>query len=71
MKNSKYVENCDGVHIMGLAGGEYTLCGDAFDMFSSERDMGPKYEFKPTQKRIVTCPDCIEVIELCRGVKTK
>jgi len=69
--NNTYVENGDGVHVMGpteIAGGEYTLCGDAFDIAETERDFEPG-PFRSTKKRIVTCPACVAIIKQCRGIK--
>ncbi len=61
-----FEENSERVHIMSPLNGEYTLCGDAFDGFQDEMEGTAK-----TEKRIVTCRDCIKIIDLCRGIKTK
>ena len=61
--NREFMESSDGVHLMH---GEYTLCGDAFDLGETEEGE-PK--IRTTAKRIVTCPNCIEIIELCKGVR--
>lgn len=63
----KFVEAEGFVHLVGALQGEHTLCGDAFDLDSDV----PGYEWKPTAKRVVTCPNCALVIEECRGVRTR
>lgn len=65
----EFVENDEGVHIMGIDQGfEFTACGWACDAPSSERDFeyGP---FRSTAKKTVTCPRCIAVVEHYRGVR--
>ena len=59
----EFMESSDGVHLMH---GEYTLCGDAFDLGDTEEGAP---EIRTTAKRTVTCPNCIEIIELCKGVR--
>ena len=60
-----FAENGDGVHLMN---GEFTLCGDSFDIGSTEgEECG---DLKPTNKRTVTCSNCAKIIQLCRGVRT-
>jgi len=62
---SVFVENNDGVH---LEHGEFTLCGDSFDIGSADgEDCG---DYWPTNKRTVTCNRCIGIIDMCRGVRT-
>lgn len=66
-----FTESTNGlVHLVTRA--EYTLCGDALegdtDSFTGEETIPECYE---TKKKTVTCPICIEIIEMCRGVKTK
>lgn len=65
----QFVENREGVHLCNVA--EYTLCGDALE----GDGIGLGDEFIPrsekTQKRVVTCPRCTEIIEMCRGVKCR
>lgn len=64
---ASFVEAEGLVHLMSpLLGGEFTLCGDAFDLFTDEGG----YEQKATSKRVVTCPYCAAVIDTCRGIRT-
>lgn len=64
---ASFVEYEGYVHLVGpLMGGEFTLCGDAWDAYSTES--APEREFKSTKKRHVTCPKCAAVILACRGV---
>jgi len=66
---SAFVEYEGRVHLMSpTQAGEFTLCGDAFDAYSSED--APELQFKTTSKRVVTCRKCAAIIEACRGVKT-
>lgn len=59
-----FVENADGVHVEH---GEFTLCGDAFDIGTTEgEDCG---DTRPTKRRRVTCPRCAAIGELCWGVQ--
>ena len=65
----EFTENFDGVHLMSPLNSEYSLCGDAFDIHSSgDSDSG---DLISTNKRTVTCEQCIKVIEACRGVRVK
>ena len=66
-KHRESMASEDGVHLMH---GEFTLCGDAFDI----ADLGDDPELPvmtDTRHRTVTCPKCIEVILLCRNVRIK
>ena len=65
-KNTEYAENDAGVHVVNPLGSEHTLCGDAFDGDVIADGKG----HRSTKKKIVTCPHCIAVINVCRGVKT-
>lgn len=56
--------NGDGVHLMN---GEFTLCGDSYDIGSTGREECGDIE--PTNRRAVTCPRCASIILLCRGVR--
>jgi hypothetical protein len=61
-----FIENSEGVHIEQ---GEFTLCGDSFDIGTTEgEECG---DTKPTKSRIVTCGRCIAIIRLCSNVKFK
>lgn len=65
-RQTEFCENEDGVHVQW---GEFTLCGDSFDIGTTEgEDCG---DFTVTAKRTVTCPNCIAIIDTCRGVRTK
>jgi hypothetical protein len=61
----EFRENADGVHLMY---GEFTLCGDSFDIADTEEgfEEGPLVK---TRKRTVTCPKCVAHILHCRGVR--
>jgi hypothetical protein len=64
----EFMENKKGVHLMTIhTGGEYTMCGFAFD----ERTDEVGGELQPASSKIVTCSDCISIITHCRNVKTK
>lgn len=60
-----FVENSCGVHLVSHA--EYTLCGDALE----GDPLNGIEECRETERRVVTCVACIEIIEYCRGVKTR
>lgn len=62
----EFVENGEGVHLML---GEFTICGDAFDIAGSEAEDDHDGEFLPTSKKTVTCSRCAEIIKYCRGVR--
>jgi hypothetical protein len=57
-----------GVHLMY---GEFSACGDAFDQCETEGNEGARGPMLPTNKRVVTCPDCIRFIDNCRNVRTE
>lgn len=64
-----FTENKAGVHLMDPIQGEYSLCGDAFDI-DSEADVDEHDgRLKPTDKKVVTCKRCKAVIMMCRGVR--
>ena len=65
----EYLESKAGVHIMDPINYEFTLCGDSFDIRSTED--APELELKKTNKRIVTCPNCIIIIKYLRNIKIK
>lgn len=64
MSDKEFMENAEGVHLMW---GEYTLCGDAFDIEAVESDSAGNPV--PTRKRTVTCKRCARIILECRGVR--
>ena len=47
------------------SGGDFSLCGVLSD------DEGPELMWEPTTSTTVTCPDCVDIIRLCKGVKTR
>lgn len=53
------------IHLMN---GEYTLCGDAYDIHAVDSDID---EIKPTKNRVVTCVSCIAIIKLTKNVRIK
>jgi hypothetical protein len=61
----QFCVNAEGVHLIGFA--EYTMCGCALEG-DPDNDLE---ETHPTKSRVVTCPRCIDVIETCRGVRTR
>lgn len=61
-----FVENGEGVH---LEHGEFTLCGDSFDIGDTEYETDGNT--RPTKSKTVTCPRCAEIIRMCRGVRIK
>jgi len=65
--SAEFVEAECKVHLVSPLQGEHTLCGDAFDLGTDE----PGYEWKPTSRRVVTCPNCARIIHECRGVRTQ
>jgi hypothetical protein len=63
---SVFVETPKGVCIMNPIMGEFTICGDAFDLYTDE----PEYEQIPTARRVVTCPDCALIVKDLQNVRT-
>ena len=65
-----FVKNSEGVHVMGALNGEYTLCGDSFDMAeASGGEHGEDLILRVTKEKIITCPRCTEIVLACRGVR--
>lgn len=59
-----------GVHLVSpMQGGEFTLCGIAFDAGDSEKDSTAQW--RDTPSTTVTCDICIDVIEACQGIKVR
>lgn len=65
-----FVRTSHGVHLMSpVGGGEFTLCGIAFDAADSEQDK--RLRFRGAKREIVTCDLCANVVEVCRDVKVR
>jgi hypothetical protein len=65
MSKRQFVENSEGVHLVSKA--EYTLCGVVI-----EGDLPIGLEpCVDSEHKVVTCEGCIEILELCRGVRFK
>lgn len=62
---TEFIQNREGVHIMH---GEFTLCGDSFDIAETERGFEDG-ALVVTSKRTVTCPRCAAIILMCRGIR--
>lgn len=63
-----YVEAQGEVHLVNpIMGGEFTLCGDAFDLSSDV----PGYAWTARRRGPVTCKSCAAVILGCRGVQVQ
>ena len=62
-KHHEFSENDDGVH---LQYGEFSLCGDAFDISAVTDEID---DLAHTKKRTVTCERCIAIIRYCRGAR--
>lgn len=60
MEDLSYMQNDEGVHIMD---GEFTLCGDAFDIGATEDDVSSLSPIAPT---VITCKRCVRIIKKCR-----
>jgi len=72
MKEFGYFEGDPAkIHLMSvrIGGGEYTVCGLAYDIGGPEEEKSWLGDFITTNKRTVTCPGCIVEIKNCRGVK--
>jgi hypothetical protein len=64
----KFVWFEEAVHLLSpLSGGEFTLCGVAFDAADSEQDTALCFE--ETNSKTVTCEECMKVIKHCRKVR--
>jgi hypothetical protein len=69
---SKTYAKCENglVHLVAvLTGGEFTLCGDAFEGHAMGDD--DDFKWKECSHGPVTCPQCAKEIENCRGVKVR
>jgi hypothetical protein len=63
---TEFAENLEGGHLIN---GEFTLCGDSFDIAETEKEFEHGH-LSPTHSRIVTCLHCVAIIHLCRRVRT-
>ena len=63
-----YMKNEEGVHVMALAGGEISLCGDAWDIGVENIGLS---NMANVPSGPVTCQGCIDIIDLCRSVRVK
>lgn len=61
---TQFVETPKGVCIVNPVMGEFTLCGDAFDLSSDE----PGYEWTVTKSRCATCELCVAIVVDVRNV---
>lgn len=66
MTDRLYYRTADGVHL-NAATDDRTLCGDALE---GDGDNGLE-EAKNWPSGPVTCPNCIRIIEHCRGVRIR
>ena len=64
VRKRTFVESKDGIHLMR---GEFTLCGEAFDIAAVDPEHGG---FSVTRTSMVTCPKCIDIIDDCRNCST-
>lgn len=64
--SKEFLENTEGVHLMY---GEFTLCGDSFDIAETERDGDHDGTLAKTTKHVVTCERCKAIIVYCRGTR--
>jgi len=63
---ASFVEAEGEVHLVNpTTGGEFTLCGDAFDLATDVDG----YQWHKTRRRTVTCKICAAVVAACRGVR--
>lgn len=63
-----FLENDEGVHVVNPLQGEFTLCGDSFDIADTEADFD-QGELRPTTKVTVTCPRCAMIVSELRHVR--
>jgi len=62
-----FIEAEGFVHVTNVTNGEFTMCGDAFDL-ASDID---GYEQKSTKKTTVTCEHCVAIVRDLQGVRTR
>lgn len=71
-KSTEYARSANGlIHVVNPAGGEHTLCGDAFDIDAIEGEDEKGAAWVECDPGPVTCENCARVIEACRGVRIK
>lgn len=71
MPRFNFGKSNDGlVHLVSALNGEYTLCGNAFDGDADGQTNDP-HAWTDTKHGPVTCPECSQEIENCRGVRTR
>lgn len=64
MSDKEFVEAEGLTH---LVHGEFTLCGDAFDLATDETG----YAWATAKRNVVTCPRCADIINLTRRVRVE
>lgn len=65
-KQRQFAQNRAGVHLMI---GEFTLCGDSFDIGDTEAADSNDGSLEMTNSKTITCPRCANIIKYCRGVR--
>lgn len=68
MSDNMFLESEEGVHVIHPHLGDFTLCGDSFDIGVTQDDAP---SLKQTNKKVVTCPLCILIIKGCKNIKFK
>jgi hypothetical protein len=62
---SNLVKTGKGICAIGELNAEFTLCMDAFDLGTDEDG----YEWAQTNRKTVSCPDCVRVIRYCKSLR--
>lgn len=57
-----FADDAGLIHSGPHAGNDYTLCGRAMDGETGDEEM-------TLTNRRITCPDCIEIIDFCKGIR--
>lgn len=70
----RYIESKTGIHLEFFTSPGSTLCGFEFDpegrSVSYTATIGKQQEpFLPTDKRVVTCPRCVNIVKVCKAVQ--
>lgn len=63
----RYVQTSEGIHLVLRVTDDRTLCGDVLE---GDKELGIE-EAIPSNKGVVTCPRCTDIIRLCRGVRIR